>query len=1183
MVEGAIAASVGRFPSEEEVLMAKAATDLQAVQRGKADRVKVAQLQKEKAVEAVVAATGCTHETASRAVEFVGSSVEKAVAFVKKQAEQHKAATKVQAAQRGRLDRATVAQLKLDKAIEEVVVATSCTDGQARRALEAVGGSVGEAIEFLVDAQVTEGIMAKKEARLRGFFVIGKFVIRLRIRRRMRKEREAAYREKNEPAAIVVQTAERGKAARAELKKRKEEKKAAEEEAERLEREAIAAAERAAAEAAAKAEAAAITLQAVQRGKVDRLKAKEIAEAERAAAEAAAKAEAAVITLQAVQRGKVDRLKAKEAKKEKRKRDAERLEAMRQKAAGKVQAVAQGMKTRKLLRKQRKAACTIEAMARRKRWSELYRCIRRVVIDVEVEIELYYANLAAEKAAAEQREAERHAAATRLQAQERMRVAKAKREEALAAARKLQARQSTKSSMAFLRKCKDGALRLQCNWRGVLGRRLTKLKRGKLGLATRMQAIFRGFHVRVLRSAVNSLISSLEFMNQMEIKRREAAVVIQREFHSRKAARNMRLMRRTLKKMMMNRSIALIQRVFRKLRDRILQSTLNALITGVLFLSIRNVTEHHAAKQLQRAVRARIAAKAEQRAALRAARQAERMASSLRASLGQRDVTKAVPWSTYAKLAAHNPPNEAGLALYGGPPRRGRRRGTPLAGAVSGAGGLSSVVPHQLVPNTAPDLAELEMEMLDQRLLLLSASSTYGPQDSSYAGGRSRARLGKPYEATWPHPTKPSAAEFAAAERAAIAAAARGRRLRLASPELIATIYRRGSELPAGGYDPTEAVDARFADTAPFLESSSAVSAASVSKLVPNTLPPHANGPNGAAFFGLGSNAGTTSCSSGHSGIVLPYAVHASELPSMLPVDPTERQAHLVDMYQLSPRFRLCDPSHARAEKYSKTRAIYGVGEHGRTLIDSFTQSDGVGAVSGAGRAGAGAVSGAYSARQLHAQRLATPEPLPPHSYLPHAPHPPLERPAAPPPRRAWGGGADADDTGGGLGAEPGYGDALFADTRPVNTGRVTATATATATASFHDAAPAPLPWQPTPHDKSYAHYKHLADHAKQRAAQATERAALLRTLTESHGSPRPSSQQRLRQLHPVLGGAAPMLLPPIAGGVIDARAYSSRPQPPASRAHSPRSKDRQVNAGVTPMRPAVTSHFGAGSPTRLG
>ena len=355
------------------------------------------------------------------------------------------------------------------------------------------------------------------------------------------------------------------------------------------------------------------------------------------------------------------------------------------------------------------------------------------------------------------------------------------------------------------------------------------------------------------------------------------------------------------------------------------------------------------------------------------------------------------------------------------------------------------------------------------------------------------------------------------------------------------------------------------------------MSAASVSKLVPNTVPPHANGPNGAAFFGLGSNAGTTSCSSGHSGIVLPYAVHASELPLLLPVDPTERQAHLVDMYQLSPRFRLCDPSHARAEKYSKTRAIYGVREHGRTLIDSFAQSD------GAGRACANAVSGAYSSRQLHAQRLATTEPLPPHSYLPHAPHPPIERPAAPPPRRAWGGGAEACDAGGGLGAEPSYGDALFADARPVSTGRVTGSATASATASFHDAAPAPLPWQPTPHDKSYAHYKHLADHAKQRADQAAERSALLRTLTESNGSARPSSQQRLRQLHPILGGAAPMLLPPIAGGVIDARAYSSGPQPPSSRAHSPRSKDRQVNAGVKPMRPAVTSHFGAGSPTGLG
>jgi hypothetical protein len=102
-----VAQMIENLRSDDREALSIAVREAQAWLEGQANpgTTKDVYAEQQKAVEAVVAATGCTHETASRAVEFVGSSVEKAVAFVKKQAEQHKAATKVQAAQRGKAAR----------------------------------------------------------------------------------------------------------------------------------------------------------------------------------------------------------------------------------------------------------------------------------------------------------------------------------------------------------------------------------------------------------------------------------------------------------------------------------------------------------------------------------------------------------------------------------------------------------------------------------------------------------------------------------------------------------------------------------------------------------------------------------------------------------------------------------------------------------------------------------------------------------------------------------------------------------------------------------------------------------------------------------------------------------------------------------------------------------------------
>lgn len=104
---------------------------------------------------------------------------------------------------------------------------------------------------------------------------------------------------------------------------------------------------------------------------------------------------------------------------------------------------------------------------------------------------------------------------------------------AAAAARLVQARQRTRMNMHRLKKAREGALLLQRDWRGVIGRREAAFKRMQLLVAVRMQAFWRGWRIRCVRSVVSSLILQIE-ISQEAIAWRELQAVrrMQRAYHS---------------------------------------------------------------------------------------------------------------------------------------------------------------------------------------------------------------------------------------------------------------------------------------------------------------------------------------------------------------------------------------------------------------------------------------------------------------------------------------------------------------------------------------------------------------------------------------------------------------------------------------------------------------------------
>ena len=104
---------------------------------------------------------------------------------------------------------------------------------------------------------------------------------------------------------------------------------------------------------------------------------------------------------------------------------------------------------------------------------------------------------------------------------------------AAAAARLVQARQRTRMNMHRLKKAREGALLLQRDWRGVIGRREAAFKRMQLLVAVRMQAFWRGWRIRCVRSVVSSLILQIEISQEANAWRELQAVRrMQRAYHS---------------------------------------------------------------------------------------------------------------------------------------------------------------------------------------------------------------------------------------------------------------------------------------------------------------------------------------------------------------------------------------------------------------------------------------------------------------------------------------------------------------------------------------------------------------------------------------------------------------------------------------------------------------------------
>ena len=78
-------------------------------------------------------------------------------------------------------------------------------------------------------------------------------------------------------------------------------------------------------------------------------------------------------------------------------------------------------------------------------------------------------------------------------------------------------------------------------------------------------------------------------------------------------------------------------------------------------------------------------------------RQQDRIELALQVALGRKDMSRTLPWSTYARKPASKPPNTYNASLFGGPPRRKHRD--------SRAVGLTSCIPDTSRSAFPPDHA----------------------------------------------------------------------------------------------------------------------------------------------------------------------------------------------------------------------------------------------------------------------------------------------------------------------------------------------------------------------------------------------------------------------------------------------------------------------------------------------
>ena len=248
-------------------------------------------------------------------------------------------------------------------------------------------------------------------------------------------------------------------------------------------------------------------------------------------------------------------------------------------------------------------------------------------------------------------------------------------------------------AVSRLKQAREAALMVQCALRREKAVETVDWRRARAP-AINLQARYRGHRVRAVevppfhdpaareRYEMNALIN--------------AAITVQRAFHMKRARAATLARKKKLNDFYTVRAVRTVQRAFRRTPDRIVASVLRGLCSGVVLLSVSHSAEANAARRINACAKKLVERKRRERAAAKRAREEERMHLLMAVNLGQRDSIRAVPWSTYARKAAHHSMAEdGGLSLHGGPPRRSaysQLGGSESSVQVKKFGGLTSVV-----------------------------------------------------------------------------------------------------------------------------------------------------------------------------------------------------------------------------------------------------------------------------------------------------------------------------------------------------------------------------------------------------------------------------------------------------------------------------------------------------------
>ena len=290
-------------------------------------------------------------------------------------------------------------------------------------------------------------------------------------------------------------------------------------------------------------------------------------------------------------------------------------------------------------------------------------------------------------------ERRRAIAAANIQAVQRTQKVLKMRRKQQAAARRVQARYKTNMNMARLKKAREGALMLQRDWRGVLGKRIGNNKRMQQLVAIKMQAAFRGWRARVVGSVLNSIIFQMEIAYEIcgdgavRMEQVYAARKMQRAFHSMRMKRLYREKVAKKEAATYARSVLLVQRFARRHDQLVIQNVVEGMVGKLISERLKQVGRQVAARKLQLLYRQYKERKAEERAARIALRTKQQVQMTMRAVLGKAD-SRSLPWSSYARsLRTHSHAHSGmysvsedeaapsafwpyGVTSHGAPPRR---------------------------------------------------------------------------------------------------------------------------------------------------------------------------------------------------------------------------------------------------------------------------------------------------------------------------------------------------------------------------------------------------------------------------------------------------------------------------------------------------------------------------------